>query len=459
MPPVNCAEYDNKITRRRFFKKVSIGAAGVIGFPHIVPSSVLGANGAVPPSEKIVMGFIGAGSMGSGHLRTFLGYKDVRVVAVCDLREMFRQKAKDRVNQHYGGKGCETYHDFREMLGRKDIDAVTVVTPDHWHSLIGLEAARNGKDMYYEKPLSMSVTEDKVLRDTINRYGVIFQFGTQQRSDNRFRFACELVRNERIGKLHTIMVGSHPSITCPNQPTQSMPDRKEFDYDMWLGPAQWAPYTYQRCASRVMGTLGMWTYIYDYSLGGLSGAWGIHHVDIAQWGNGTDNTGPIEIEGTGVFPEDGLTDTAIAWEIEHKYANGVKMIHMNSKTALKRASQFSLHSGVGILFLGSEGWVFVCRNLIEAHPKSLLTSTIGPDEIGLYRSNNHRRNFLDCVKTRQKTICPIETAVRSDTICHQDDIAIRLGRKLRWNPEGEKFINDGQANRMLTRPMRSPWHL
>ncbi|MBA7603462.1 Inositol 2-dehydrogenase/D-chiro-inositol 3-dehydrogenase [subsurface metagenome] len=459
MPPVNCAECDNKITRRRFFKKVSIGAAGVIGFPHIVPSSVLGANGAVPPSEKIVMGFIGAGSMGSGHLRTFLGYKDVRVAAVCDLREMFRQKAKDRVNQHYGGKGCETYHDFREMLGRKDIDAVTVVTPDHWHSLIGLEAARNGKDMYYEKPLSMSVTEDKVLRDTINRYGVIFQFGTQQRSDNRFRFACELVRNERIGKLHTIMVGSHPSITCPNQLTQPMPDRKEFDYDMWLGPAQWAPYTYQRCASRVMGTLGMWTYIYDYSLGGLSGAWGIHHIDIAQWGNGTDNTGPIEIEGTGVFPEDGLTDTAIAWEIEHKYANGVKMIHMNSKTALKRASQFSLHSGVGILFLGSEGWVFVCRNLIEAHPKSLLTSIIGPDEIGLYRSNNHRRNFLDCVKTRQKTICPIETAVRSDTICHQDDIAIRLGHKLRWDPEREKFINDGQANRMLTRPMRSPWHL
>jgi hypothetical protein len=228
---------------------------------------------------------------------------------------------------------------------------------------------------------------------------------------------------------------------------------------MWLGPAPWAPYTYERCASRAMGTLGMWTFIHDYSLGGLGGAWGIHHVDIAQWGNGTDHTGPIEIEGTGVIPKDGFVDTAIAWEIEHKYANGVKMLHMNTATALKRAPQFSLHKSVGILFLGSDGWVFVCRDLIEAHPKSLLTSDIGTDEIRLPRSNNHRRNFIDCVKTRGKTICPIETAVRSDTICHLDDIAIRLGRKLRWDPEREEFINDQQANRMLTRPMRSPWHL
>jgi predicted dehydrogenase len=459
MFPVYSREYKDKIDRRQFLKKVSIGAAGAIGLPYFVPSSVLGTNGTVPPSEKVVMGFVGVGSMGGGHLRTFLGYKDVRAVAVCDLREKFRQKAKNKVDQHYGDKGCRTYYDFREMLARNDIDAVTVVTPDHWHSLIGLEAALNGKDMYYEKPLSMSVREDKVLRNVINRYGIIFQFGTQQRSDKRFRLACELVRNGRIGKLHTVMVGSHPSITCPNQPIEPTPDKKEFDYDTWLGPAKWEPYTYQRCASRAMGTLGMWTFIHDYSLGGLSGAWGIHHIDIAQWGIGTDHTGPVEIEGTGVFPEDGLTDTAIEWEIEHKYANGVKMIHMNTAKALRRAPQFSLHKGVGILFLGSEGWIFVCRNLIEAQPKSLLISTIGPDEIHLPRSTNHRRNFLDCVKTRQKTICPIETAVRSDTICHQDDIAIRLGRKLRWDPEKEEFINDQKANRMLTRPMRSPWHL
>ncbi|MHC4558676.1 MAG: Gfo/Idh/MocA family protein [Planctomycetota bacterium] len=449
----------NKIDRRHFLKKTGTGILGAIGLPYIVPSSVFGANGAVPPSEKIVMGFIGVGSMGGGHLRTFLGYDDVRAVAVCDLREMFRQRAVERVRQYYGGKGCRAYHDFRELLAREDIDAVTVVTPDHWHGLIGIEAARTGKDMYYEKPLAMSVAEGKAVRDAVNRYGVVFQFGTQQRSDDRFRFACELVRNERIGKLHTIMIGSHPSTTCPNQPNEPTPDKNQFDYDTWLGPAPWAPYTYQRCASRAMGTLGMWTFIHDYSLGGLGGAWGIHPVDIAQWGNGTDETGPVEIQGSGIIPEDGFVDTPIEWEVEHIYANGVRMIHMNTKTALKRAKQFSLRNGLGILFLGAEGWVLVGRGFLDAEPKSLLTTKIGPDEIHLPRSNNHRRNFIDCVKSRQRTVCPVDTGLRSDTICHLDDIAIRLGRKLKWNPLNEEFINDEQANRMLSRPMRSPWQL
>jgi predicted dehydrogenase len=405
------------------------------------------------------MGFIGVGSMGGGHLRTFLGYDDVQVVAVCDLRELFRQKALERVRQRYGGRGCDAHHDFRDLLARDDIDAVTVVTPEHWHGLIAIEAARCGKDMYCEKPLTMCVTDSKAVRSAVKRYGVVFQFGTQQRSDEKFRFACELARNEKIGKLRTIIVGSHPSITCPNQPSEPTPDKREFDYDTWLGPAPWAPYSYERCASRAMGTAGLWTHIYDYSLGGLGGAWGIHHVDIAQWANGSDDTGPVEIQGTGVIPADGLADTPIEWDVEHTYANGVKMIHANTKTALKHARQFSLHHGLGILFLGAEGWVLVGRGFLDAEPKSLLSATIGPDEIRLPVSDNHRRNFLEAVKTRQRTICPVETAVRSDTVCHLDDIAIRLGRKLRWNPEREEFINDDQANRMLTRPMRSPWRL
>jgi predicted dehydrogenase len=445
--------------RRQFLKNVCGTALGAASFPYVVPSSVFGANGAVPPSEKIVMGFIGVGSMGGGHLRSFLGYNDVRVAAVCDLREIFRQKALDRVRQRYGGDGCKVYHDYRELLAREDIDAVTVVVPDFWHALIGIEAARNGKDMYYEKPMAMSIADGKAMRSAVNRYKVIFQFGTQQRSDDKFRFACELARNEKIGKLHTIMVGSYPSITCPNQPIQPVPPKDEFDYDTWLGPAPWAPYTYERCASRAMGTEGMWTHIYDYSLGGLGGAWGIHPIDIAQWGNGTDLTGPIEIHGTGIIPADGLADTPIEWEVEHIYANGVKMIHMNTRTALKRAEQFKLHNGLGILFLGDEGWVLVERGFIDAEPKSLLTATIGPDEIRLPRSNNHRRNFIESVKSRQQPICPVDIGVRSDTICHLDDIAIRLGLKLRWDPEKEQFVNDEQANRMLSRPMRSPWHL
>lgn len=448
------------MNRRDFLKGLCGGTLTVVGLPYIVPSSVLGSGGSVPSSEKVTMGFIGVGSMGGGHLRTFLGYEDVRAVAVCDLREAFRQKALERVSGRYGdNNGCKAYGDFRELLAREDIDAVTVVTPEHWHALIGIEAARNGKDMYYEKPLSMCIADSKAVRSEVNRYNVVFQFGTQQRSDEKFRFACELARNEKIGKLHTIMVGSHPSVTWKNEPNQPAPDKNEFDYDTWLGPAPWAPYTYERAASRAEGTLGLWTHIYDYSLGGLGGAWGIHPVDITQWANGTDDTGPVEIQGAGVIPDDGLADTPIEWEVEHTYANGVKMIHMNTKTALQRAKQFSLHYGLGILFLGTEGWVLVEREFIDAEPKSLLTATIGPDEIRLPRSNNHRRNFIECVKTRQRTICPVDTAMRSDTICHLDDIAIRLGRKLKWDPAKEEFTNNDQANRMLTRPKRSPWHI
>ncbi|UCG57408.1 MAG: Gfo/Idh/MocA family oxidoreductase [Phycisphaerales bacterium] len=444
------------ISRRRFLRRTRDLGLLAVGFPYIVSASALGANGATPPSEKIVMGCVGVGSMGGGHLRVFNSFDDVEVVAACDLRKIFRTRAEERV-------GCKTYTDFRELMAREDIDAVCIATPDFWHALVAIEAAKNGKDMYMEKPVDVHVAAAKALREAVNRYGVVFQFGTQQRSGRDFRLACELVRNKRIGKLQTIVVGSLSSMEFPNQPTQPTPDVKEFNYDMWLGPAPWAPYTYERCASRAMGTDGLWTHMYDYSLGGLSGAWGIHHVDIAQWGNDTDHTGPVEVEGTGTFPKDGLSDTAIAWHVEHKYENGVTMVHTNSKNAAKIYPEFHSdklqYKGCGILFMGTEGWVIVSRRGIDAHPKSLLKETIGPDEIRLPVSNNHRRNFIECVKTRSQPICSIETAVRSDTICHLDDIAMRLGRKLRWNPDKEEFINDERANQMLTRPLRSPWHL
>jgi len=251
------------------------------------------------------------------------------------------------------------------------------------------------------------------------------------------------------------MVGSVPSWLVPTPQTEPVPD--DFNYDLWLGPAPWAPYSFSRCGPRAEGA-GNWYVSSDYAMGHISG-WGIHHVDIAQWGNDTDDTTPIEVEGTGVIPGDGLCDTAVEWEVEHRYANGVKLIHMDIKTALKRAPQFLADWGCGILFLGSEGWVFVSRGIIDASPKSLLKSAVGPDEIHLPRTKDHMRNFLNCVRTRQQTICPIDVAVHSDTICHQGNIALRLGRKLRWDPLKECFINDDQANRMLSRPMRSPWHL
>ncbi len=449
----------NNTDRRQFLKYLASGACAAVSFPYVVPSRVLGANGAVPPSDRIVMGFIGVGSMGGGHLRTFLGYYDVQAVAASDLRKIFCEKAVERAERRYGNTDFKTYRDYRELLAREDIDAVTVAVPDHWHALIGIEAAKRCKDMYYEKPLAMSVADGKDAREAVNRYGVIFQFGTQQRSDDKFRFACELARNGRLGKLHTIIVSSHPSMTFPNQPNQPAPPKDEFDYDTWLGPAPWAPYTYERCASRAMGTPGVWMHIHDYSLGGLGGAWGIHHVDIAQWGNGTDDTGPVEIQGSGVIPANGLADTPIEWEVEHTYANGVKMIHASTRIAARQWKQFAVRKGPGILFIGDEGWVLVGRGYLAAEPESLLTTKIGPNEIHLPASNNHRRNFIECVKTRRQPICPVETAVRSDTICHLDDIAIRLARKLKWNPNTEKFLNDETANKLITRPMRSPWHL
>ncbi len=450
-------------TRRAFLKTTAAISVGLTGLPYFVPARALGAEGATPPSAKIVMGCIGIGSMGSGHLRGFSGQEDVRMVAVCDLRRKFQEKAKATVDQRYGDTSCTMYGDYRELLARPDIDAVCIATPDHWHALIAIEAARNHKDMYMEKPADVHVAAAKALRAAVNRYGVVFQFGTQQRSSQEFRLCCELVRNGRIGKLHTIVVGSLPGMVFANQPLQPPPDPSEFDYDMWLGPAPWSPYTFQRSASRAEGSPGYWMHIHDYGLGCLSGAWGIHHVDIAQWGNNTDDTGPLEIQGTGVIPSDGLCDTAVTWRVEHLYANGVKMIHMDSRHTEEEFPQFVtpvLESrGCGILFVGADGWVIVSRGGIDANPKSLLQTTFGSNEPRLPVSNNHKRNFLDCVKTRQKTICPIETAVRSDTICHLDDIAIRLGRKLHWDPKAEQFTGDEEANRLLTRPLRSPWRL
>jgi hypothetical protein len=452
------------ITRRQFLRS-SAACSAAFGFPSVVPSHVLGGQGATPPSEKIVMGCIGVGSMGGGHLRGFLAQEDVRVVAACDLREAFREKARRRVAEKYGTDDCATYDDFRELLGRADIDAVCVATPDHWHALIGIEAARQGKDMYLEKPADVHVAAAQALREAVKRYGVVFQFGTQQRSGRDFRFACELVRNKRIGVLHTIVVGSVKGVSLPNQATQAEPHSREFDYDMWLGPAPWAPFTFERSASRAEGSVGYWMHIHDYGLGSLSGAWGIHHVDIAQWGNGSDDTGPVEIEGTGTIPEDGLCDTPVNWRVRHLYANTVTMFHMDVSHTLKEFPQFTAGAsalqipGCGILFIGTDGWVIVSRGGIAAEPKWLLQETFDADEIHLPVSNHHKRNFLECVRTRRETICPVETAVRSDTICHLDDIAIRLGRKLRWDPKKEQFINDDEANRLLRRPMRSPWTL
>jgi len=450
-PPANsCAE-----SRRRFLKR-SAAAAGVLCFPMVVPASVLGGEGTVAPSNRVVMGCIGLGIQGQGNMKAFRGNDEVRVVAVCDVHETQRNQAKQAVDEFYHNKDCTAYGDFRELLARQDIDAVQITTPDHWHPLIAMEAIRQHKHMYSEKPIGWSVRAGQALRKAIQTSQVVFQFGTQQRSDGRFRLACELVRNGKIGQLKTILVGVPGSWTCPNQPTEPVP--KELDYELWLGPAPWAPYCYQRCRPYTAKQgWSVWYSISDYCLG-MIGNWGVHHLDIAQWGNGTELSGPVEIAGTGVFPSAMLTDCATNWQVENRFANGVTLVHMDDGTSRKHPLQEGGH-GHGVMFLGTEGWVHVDRGQLDANPKSLLKAAIGPNELHLFKSDNHHVNFIEAVKGRSKPAAPIETAVRTDTLCHLQQLAILLRRKLHWDPVQEAFVDDDQANRMLDRPMRAPWRL
>lgn len=434
------------VSRRRFLKQGG-AALGAIGLPSMIPSSALGKAGSVAPSNRIVVGCIGMGIRGTQLLSGLLQHKDVRVAAVCDVYQAQRQKAKSLVDRHYGDEGCAAYNDFRVLCGRNDVDAVSIASPDNWHVLHSLEAARQGKDLYTEKALGLSLAEDKALRGVCQRHGTVFQWGTQQRSEGNFRFGCELVRNGRIGKLRTILVGVPHDFAFPNQPVQPVP--KGLDYEMWLGPAPWAPYTYHRCRPWTkQESWAMWYHISDYCLGGIGGYWGIHHVDIAQWGHGTEYTGPTEVEGTARFPEEGLADCAVSWNVRLKYADGVTMVYNDNQQQKQ-----------GVVFQGTEGWVYVRRGGIDARPKSLLTSKIGPNEIHLIESPGHQRNFLDCVKTREKTVADLESAVRSDTVSHLVNICTRLKRKIRWDPDREEITDDPQAGRMLSRSMRQPWRL
>lgn len=452
---------DSRLNRRQFLAG-TLGTAATLSIPYFVPSSALGRTGAVAPSNRIVMGSIGLGIQGTGLMEDFLRERDVQVVAVCDVRRSQLEKARRIVDTYYKNSDCAAYGDFRELCGRSDVDAVVIATPDHWHALIAIEAAKNGKHMYHEKPIGWSFRAGQKVRETIQRSGVVFQFGTQQRSSRDFRFACELVRSGKIGKLHTILVGVPGGVTVPVQETEPIP--KGFDYDMWLGPAPWAPHSFERCRPYTDRPNGIWTqqysswyHISDYCLGFIDN-WGIHHMDIAQWGGGTEDRGPVEIEGSGVFPTEGLADNALTWKVRNTFADGVDVWHMDNSNSERHPEQVRGEFNQGVLFKGSDGWVFVNRKMIDAEPKSLLQQE---DAVAgtLMRSDDHQRNFLDAIRGGSKTICPVDVAVRSDTICQIDNIAIKLGRKLKWDPEKEDFVNDAEASQMLDRPMRSPWHL
>lgn len=454
----------NSFARRQFLKRTAGIAIGVIGFPHVVQSSALGKAGSVAPSNRITMGFIGVGGMGTNNMRGFMANKDVQVLAVCDVvteSDQYghwykkgwkgpwfgREPARKIVEDYYGGqrssgsfKGCSAYVDFRELLAREDIDAVCITTPDHWHAIQAIMAAQAGKDIYCEKPLSLTVAEGRAMVEAVRRYGVVFQTGTQQRSNQQSRFICELVQNKRIGQLKKITVTIGPNNkVAPERDWQPMPVPDWLDYDMWLGPAPWAPYHKDRC-------LYTFRFGIDYS-GGQTTNLGAHSIDVAQWANGTDRTGPIEVEDLGgVFPKDGLFTTASYVHFRVRYANGVELTCQTQEDGPLR-------------FEGTEGWIQRTGKKLETYPESLKTSVIGPNEIRLYESNDHKRNFLDCIKTRSQTAAPVEIGHRSVTICHLGNIAMKLKRKLQWDPDKEQFIDNEQANRMLSKSMRSPWRL
>ncbi len=436
----------NGITRRRFLA----GTAAAVAGPLIIPARALGRSGHLAPSERIGVGFVGCGAMNSGHVRRCLESPETQVVAVCDVNAQKREAMQQRVNEAYaqqdnGGSysGCDAYNDFRDMVANQNVDAVYVATPEHWHTLPALAAVRAGKDVFLEKPMTLTIEEGRVLADEVKRTGAVFQHGAQQRSHWEFGRAVELVRNGRIGKLHTIevllFVGGPGGACTPQDP----PDW--FDYEMWLGPAPWTPY----CPEKCLGVRG-WSYIRDYS-GGRITEWGSHHLDIAQWALDADTTGPTKIEGTGRFGEGTVHNTAYAWDVNIHFASG-EIIRFTDGPENRLPGQH----GDGIRFIGDDGQIGVNRDMIEASRPEILEE-LGPDDIRLQTSFNHFENFIECIRSREETICPAETAHRSTSLCHLTNICLEVGHTVHWNPETEQFIDDDEANALIGRPMREPW--
>jgi predicted dehydrogenase len=414
----------------------------------------------VAANERIHLAVIGTGNQGFNDLRAFLRDERVQIVAVCDVnrgskgywdgREGGREPAQRLVETKYGEslpsgsyKGCQACGDFRELLGRSDIDAVEVCTPDHWHAIPVIEACKAKKDIYCQKPLSLTIAEGRAMSYAVAKSGVVFQTGSQQRSDRFFRHACELVRNGRIGRLQTVRVGlpgGRPDYSKDGARKTPEPVPDGFDYNFWLGPAPDAPYAPARCHVD-------FRWIYDYS-GGQVTDWGGHHPDCAQWGMGTELTGPIAIRNAkGEFPDDPLWNTATDFHFEAVYENGVVMTVSNKERG-------------GVTWEGSEGKVWADRGKLETDPAALKDSEIQPGEIHLYESDDHYRNFIDCVLSRGPTAAPVEVAHRSITIGHLGNIAMRLGRAtLKWDPRTERIVGDDEAGKWLGRPYREPWKL
>ncbi|MEI6656195.1 MAG: Gfo/Idh/MocA family oxidoreductase [Verrucomicrobiota bacterium] len=427
------------IHSRRTFLRQSAAAAVAFAAPTIIPSSARGADGHTAPSNRITVGFIGTGNHGvDWNLPPYLKHGSAQVVAVCDVDNLHLQRAKGMVNRHYQNTDCFATQDFREVLARKDIDTVMISTPDHWHTLISLLAIQAGKDVQCEKP-TLTIHEGKVLVNAVRKHNKVFQTSTEDRAVPEYHRMAELVRNGRIGKLQRI------EVILPKQPggpgnATPQPVPAELDYEMWLGPAPFAPYTKDRVH-------GNFRWIWDYS-GGIICDWGAHLFDTAQWANDTEHSGPVEIEGTGTHWQGGLYNTVKDYDVTFRYANGVVMTCKPGEPSIK--------------FIGTDGWIGNTgwRAPVQASSPQILTSIIGPDELHLYTNpQGEHDDFLQCVKSRKDPYFPVDIGHRVSTVCHLANLSIKLGRKLKWDPTAEQFSGDAEANKMLDRPRRDPWQL
>ena len=406
---------------------------------------ILSARAEVPPSDRITVGCIGTGWMGSANVASFAEETGAQVVAVCDIDADHLAEAREIVNKKYQNKDCATFHNFEDLLARDDIDAVMIAAPDHWHGMIGVAAIKAGKDVYGEKPLAQNWSEGNAISEAARLYSRVWQTGSWQRSRSQFRQACELVRNGRIGKVHTVEVGLPGGLTdFDNLGHLDRPvdPPKTLDYPRWLGPAPLAPY----CPARVHKT---WRWNLDYG-GGMLMDWVGHHVDTAHWGLGFDNTGPIEVEGKGEYTlASRVWNAPSKFRVTARYKNGVTMIISGGYDDVRR----------GAKWIGDDGWIWVDRSGMEANPRQILFSRIKPDEVRLEPSLSHYKNFLDCVRTRRETLCPAHVALRSATPGYLGLISILTGTKIKWDPEKQRIIDNPAAERLLSRPMRSPWRL
>lgn len=445
----------SRTSRRDFLRSTTVLAAATLSGPYIVPSSVFGQNA---PSNRVTLGVIGCGNQSTVDLPQFLKNDDCQIIALCDVNRashgyrnetqfLGREPQRDFVNKFYAAKtasgtfkGCDIYNDYREVLARKDIDAVAIITPDQWHAIMTIQAAAARKAIYCQKPISLTIRDGQEMVKAVRKHKVILQTGSQWRSTPHIRRACELVRNGRIGKVTRVETWvAANNFSGPGPGWQPTPIPEGFDYDFWLGPAPKVPYHKDRCFYR-------FRFILDYS-GGQTTNFGAHSNDVAQWGLGTCLTNPVEFEDLGAEwpPKGDLFNTPTKVHFRARYENGVELVCVTDKRSF------------GVRFEGTEGTLTVNSRTIETEPKSIKDSVIKDSETRLYVSENHYRNFLDCVKSRKEPIEPVEIGHRTASLCHLGNIAMRLKRKVKWNPKTEQFINDPEATKMLSRPLRAPW--